>query len=99
MIEVGCAIASIVVLCCAMVTRPSAARCPPAWHLNGVRPSGAFTCLRVPGGDPALDGAFGTRDGAVDLPGELRGRIYCTGGSHPIIILTDRESRTVGCQR
>ena len=35
----------------------------------------------------------------VDLPGVIHGRIFCTGGTHPIVVLTDREARTVGCQR
>ncbi|TMQ13049.1 MAG: hypothetical protein E6J90_11310 [Deltaproteobacteria bacterium] len=35
----------------------------------------------------------------VDLPGVIRGRLHCTNGTHPIVVLTDREARSVGCQR
>jgi hypothetical protein len=81
--DLVCAIATVVALCCAAVTRPQHARCPPGqgWYVNGIRPSGRFECRRV------------------DAPGVIHGHLYCTGGTHPIVVLTDREARTVGCQR
>jgi len=79
--DLVCAIATVVMLCCAAATRPQRARCAPGWYVNGIRPSGRFECRRV------------------DAPGVIRGRLFCTNGTHPIVVLTDREARTVGCQR
>lgn len=93
--EVACAIATILVLCWSTATRPRGARCPQGWYVDGIRPTGRFDCARTPGGDIMYDGAGGYPDRAVDLPGRLGGRLYCTGGSHPIVV----NERTVGCQR
>lgn len=98
-VDLVCAIATTALLCCSAGVRPKAGRCPPAWYVNGIRPSGTYECLRIPGGDPQYDGAGGWPDRAIDLPGSLRSRIYCTGGSHPIVVTSDREGRAVGCQR
>lgn len=66
----------------AAVYRPVRAACPPAWHHDGVRRSGAFECTRSPVGD-------------TWPPGRLEGRIYCTGGTVPVVV----TERVVGCQR
>lgn len=99
LIELGGVVASIALFCCSMAMRPAAARCQARWYVNGVRPSGLFECRRTPGGNPLYDGAGGFPDRSVDRPGWYRGRVYCTGGAHPIVVLGDREARTVGCQR
>lgn len=92
MIEVGLALASVVCLCAAMVAQPQRARCPPRWRNDGVRRDGSFECLRpLVGG---VDDQPGTEDNAVQPPGELLGRIYCTGGSVPVVV----DARTVGCE-
>jgi hypothetical protein len=69
------------------------ARCPQGWRHEGIRPSGDYRCKpSLVGGerDPA-----GGIDTAVQPAGEIGGRIYCTGGSVPVVI----DYRTVGCTR
>ena len=97
-VAAGCVSLAILIVCAA--TRPQHSECPPGWFVDGVRvmalghePAGSFTCRRPPvGGDAdVLTG----KQTARELPGELRGRIYCTGGALPIVI----DDRTVGCQR
>lgn len=99
LVDVACALLSIVLLCCSMVTRPATARCMAGFYVDGVQPDGVYECRRAPGGDPLYDGAGGFPDRTVDRPGWYRSRVYCTGGMHPIVVLEDREARTVGCQR
>jgi len=98
--EAICAITSIVLLVVGVALEPQHGQCPPGWYLRlGVRtspwagrPTGMYTCARPPvGGD---DDAITGRSTAVDPPGSLQGRIYCTGGSTPI----ELDHRTVGCQ-
>lgn len=98
-VEFVCTIASVLLLCIAMCKQPRAARCPSGWFVHGIRPSGYFECLRVPGGDPEYDGTWGRPDRSIDRLGFLRSRIYCTNGTHPVVVLEDRQARTVGCQR
>jgi len=100
-IDIGCAIASVILLCYSVIVQPARAECWPGWYVANLRPSGAYTCHRVPGGDTLYDGAGGFPDRTVDRTGEVHGRIYCTGGSHPIVVLAHREAdaRVVGCQR
>lgn len=96
MIETLCSLVTVVVLCVTMALQPSRARCPEGWYVEGVRRSGAFTCKRkLIGGE---HDSPGIEDTAVQPPGELSGRIYCTGGATPIFVY-DRTARTVGCQR
>lgn len=92
---------TIVMLLVGTVTRPTRARCPQGFHMvDGVRTAdgplghrGSFRCARPPiGGD---DDVLTGKSTAIEPPGELRGRIYCTGGTMPIVV----ESTTVGCQR
>lgn len=99
LIEVGCLWLTLVMLCCSMATRPGRSRCPVGWYVNGVRTTGIYECRRVPGGDPEMDGTAGRPDRSVERPGWYRSRVWCTGGSRPIVVLEDREARTVGCSR
>lgn len=87
---------STLVLVAGRVIRPTHAQCPVFWHNNGIRPSGTFGCTRNPVGDPEWDGTYQRQpDRSVVPPGEIDGQIYCTGGTHPIVV----DDRTVGCQR
>jgi hypothetical protein len=88
-------LASLVILLVAFVLHPNHARCPPHWHNNGIRPSGAFMCTRNPVGDPDWNWALHRPDRSTVPPGTLRGRIYCTNGHVPIVV----DDCTVGCQR
>jgi hypothetical protein len=67
------------------------ARCPEGWSVNGIRPDGSYECLSpIPRGCGEPVG-----DSPPCPPTTLsRGRIYCTGGSVPIVV----DNRTVGCQ-
>jgi hypothetical protein len=97
LIEPFFAIVSVltILVCCAL--QPTHARCPRGWYLDdGVRRSGVYTCGRDLVGDPNRDGTYGRPDISVKPPGEIWGRIYCTGGSHPIV---SDDNVTVGCQR
>lgn len=98
---IGAAVASLVILLACAVYRPQRATCPSGWVLaTGVRTvdgplgsRGSFACERPPiGGDSDVLTGKST---AVQPPGELRGRIYCTGGASPIVV----NERIVGCQR
>ncbi len=94
------AIATVALLAYAVTCRPDAARCPPGWYVEGIHSSGIYSCRRAPGGDPLYDGAGGFPDRSVDRPGWYRGRIVCTGGRRPIVVLATHEAdaRIVGCQ-
>lgn len=95
MIEFFCALATVLVLCLAMATQPRRASCPVGWYVNGIRPTGSFECRPIPIGNPDYDGTWGKPDRSIERPGAILGRLYCTGGTHPIV----RNERTVGCQR
>lgn len=92
--EVVCALASQVMLCLAFIMHPSHATCPTGWYAEGVRPGGQLACRPVVG-QPERDiddarAGIQSHDERV-----LQSRVYCTGGSHPIVI----DARTIGCQR
>jgi len=91
--------ASIVLIafaCCVHHVRPvTHGGCPSTMFVNGIRPSGFYQCLTKPGGNPADDGTFGHPDRSYDRDGELYGHIWCSGGSHPIVV----DDHTVGCTR
>ena len=91
------AVLSVILMLCALVIRPTQAQCPRGMWLEGVRPDGAFDCRPNVLGNPEHDGTFHQPDDGVLPPGQLQGRIYCTGGTRPIVRPVD--SRTVGCQR
>ena len=95
MTEVVSLLVTLIVLCVSMATQPTRARCPADWYVNGIRPTGSFECRRAPGGNPDHDGTSGRPDMTIDLPGVVLGRIYCTGGAHPVVV----NERAVGCQR
>lgn len=90
---------SLVIVGAGWFMHPDHAACPMRWHNNGIRPSGEFECTRNPVGDPDWDGTYWDgvqRPDRSRVPtGELRGRIYCTGGMHPIVV----SDRVLGCQR
>lgn len=79
--------------------RPERARCPSGWFVEGVRPSGVSHCRRAPPDDPLDWPGNDPRDrGDRDVKPDnavLPVRVYCTGGSIPIVV----DERTVGCQR
>lgn len=101
LVDLACALLSLALLICTAAIRPTSARCPPGWYVNGVRPTGIYECRRVPGGDPLYDGAAGYPDRTVDSPGWYWARIYCTGGAQPIVVLArhERDARFVACRR
>lgn len=72
---------------------PSRAQCPVGWSLHeGVRRSGEFACY-----GPLAERCGDAREYTDPCPKPeiTRSRIYCTGGSRPIVV----DFRTVGCQR
>lgn len=84
---VACALITLVILAASAVCRPESAKCPRGTYLHtGIRSSGSFACARS---------LIGPENDAVQPPGILLGRIYCTGGSRPIVV----NERVVGCQR
>ncbi len=87
MFEVVCAFLTAVVLIVGIALHPTRVRCPTGWFAEGVRPSGSFQCSRPPPG--------GEND-ATTPPGRIGGRVWCTGGTVPV--LAD-DGRTVGCMR
>lgn len=88
-VETLCTLGSLLVLMWSMAAHPQHARCPQgAWYVNGIRPSGAYECRRD---------SIGPNDEAPTPPGVIYGRLYCTGGSHPIVDIN--SGKAVGCQR
>lgn len=85
-------IVGLVVATVAWMT-PTRASCPAGWWVEGIRPSGAYDCLSpVP---PCCGDATGPCE-KIPCPklDRIDGRIYCTGGSIPIVV----DNATVGCQ-
>lgn len=88
-------ICSIVALAWAAATTPTSGRCAPGWHLaTGIRQDGTFSCFAP------LPECCGDSKGECELVPcpphvEIRSRIYCTGGTVPIVV----DHETVGCQR
>ncbi len=77
------------------VMRPRALECPRGfWLPTGIRPSGDFACAPLVTGDPARDGAGGSRDDSVQPEGELAGAIYCVSGERAIVV----DDRHVECR-
>lgn len=95
LVEIACAVASFLLLCGAMILRPTSAECPSGWGLRmGVRSDGHFECWRAPVGDEDWQWSSGRPDQSVQPPGVLRSRIYCTGGA-----TTHQDGAKVWCQR
>jgi len=70
--------------------------CPVGTYVDGVRPNGMSACVTAP--PPGCDEPAGTaREQRPCVYDERRTafRIYCTGGTRPIVI----DARTIGCQR
>lgn len=65
--------------------------CRPGWYVEGIRPTGAARCRPVP---PKHCGEPVPPDNKPCPPDDRSEPIgiYCTGGSHPIVV----DSRTVG---
>lgn len=93
MMEIILALASEVLLLWAMATHPIRGHCPKAWYVEGVQPAGDYACVKTPARN-VCDTKAGC---AGDEPRDprLRSRIYCTGGSVPVVV----DDRTVGCTR
>lgn len=82
-------------LALAFALRPSAASCPPGRDLRtGIRRDGRFECWSAPVGDPDWDGTWGRPERGVQAEDAIGSRIFCTGGSVPIVV----DARRVGCQ-
>jgi hypothetical protein len=76
------------------ILQPSSARCDRGWSLGeGIRRDGRFACYSPPPHD------CGEPRGPYERPcppaRKKYARIYCTGGSVPVI----QDERTVGCTR
>lgn len=83
-------------LALACLARPHRARCPIGYDLRtGIRPSGEFTCWPNPSGPLEWDGTWGRPERSRQPDGVIESRIFCTGGTRPVVV-GDRE---VGCQR
>lgn len=92
MIELALALLSTACLLYATLVHPTRARCPARWRNEGIRRDGRFECKRpLVGGE---DDRPGVPDTSVQPPGELLGRIYCTGGRVPVVL----NYRTVACE-
>lgn len=87
------AVIALVVQVVAAIAQPSIARCPIHSYVNGVRPSGEYTCRAAPPpGDPPAE-----RHGILidDHATEIHGRVTCARGE----IAFARDFRTVACRR
>lgn len=89
------ALVSLALLALAFAVRPQRAVCPAGHDLRtGIRRSGAFRCWPAVVGPMDDDGTFGRPERGVQPDGVIESRVYCTGGSVPIVV----DARTVGCQ-
>lgn len=87
---------SLCALAAATVCRPQRARCPVGYDLRtGIRRSGSFQCWPQPVGPRDWDGTWQRPERSVQPAGVVESRLYCTGGSRPIVV----DAATVGCQR
>lgn len=75
-------VATMFVLLVATFERPSRLHAPRGFYFEGVRPTGETTMRPSP------------RDEHDEPRGAIGARIFCTGGSTPILV----SSRVVGCQ-
>jgi hypothetical protein len=92
--EVILALTAIVTLCWGIAMHPTSASCPRGWSVEGVRPSGVSHCTPSPPpncGEPVPPYNMPCPHDDRELPV----RIYCTGGSHAIVV----DERTIGCTR
>ena len=70
---------------------PSSASCPPGFYLDGVHPSGEYTCRSKPPADDPIAERRGII--AQDAATELHGRIACAAGE----LAYASDFRHVGC--
>lgn len=96
MIDAVVWLGSVALMIVALAVTPAgrdSATCAPGFDLAmGIRTSGEFECWSSPpAGCEAAKGPWVP----CPKPRITRGRIYCTGGAHPIVV----NYRTVGCQR
>lgn len=85
---------SLLLFVVCMICRPSRFVCPRDWHVASMHESGQFSCVPRPIGDPDYDGTWLRPEHGTQPPGELRGLIYCTGGTCPVVV----DDRVVSCQ-
>lgn len=83
--EVGAAFATLYLFVWALAAHPTHAKCPRGWFMNGIRPNGAYACLRDRA--PAADER--APSGGHD---EIDGRIICKPSFMPIV-LDERSAR------
>lgn len=93
MIQILLTIASSLLLLLAQFTRPTTARTPEGWYVNGIRPDGRYEVRMAPILREKKCSPSCVNPDEPDL--HYRSRIYCTGGSRPIVI----NHRRVGCSR
>jgi hypothetical protein len=95
------AVFTVLLLMVGIVTHPTRGACPDGWFMPEVvshepfagRPVGSYACQRPPiGGDDDVLTGLST---AIEQPGTVWSRIYCTGGTEPI----RNGHRIVGCMR
>ena len=89
-------VGSMLLLLWACATHQQHFTCAPGWWLpEGVRRDGDFACRRVPVGPELRDGRGVLIDRSEQPDGIVESRVYCTGGSVPVI---GDDGRTVSCQ-
>ena len=80
----GYLLLSLACVLAATFVRPDRGRCPPHFWINGIRPSGLFSCLRTP---------IVESDSPADA--ELDGELWCGVNAMPTVI----DERDVRCAR
>jgi hypothetical protein len=90
--EVVATLVGMIALVVAIAATPPIARCPDGYYVNGVRPSGKSTCREIP---PTRDCGEPKFSPPCPEPRTFPIRIYCTGGSQPIVV----DDATIGCMR
>ncbi len=91
--EIAITVYGILVTVLASITMPTTASCPMNMYVEGVRPSGVTRCVRPLPDDPNHWPGEPEPEPSR-LEDEIPLRIYCTGGTIPIVV----NERTVGCQ-
>lgn len=87
LVSAALAACSVILISMGVLFAPARLACPIGTYLSdGVSRAGWFVCRRT---------LTGTENDAEQPPGVLVNKVYCTGGSVPIVI----NERTVGCTR
>jgi hypothetical protein len=87
---------TVLVLLFAAFERPTRLHAPRDWYFEGIRPDGETTLKPNPPlgcGEPT--GTAAEQRPCPDDHRAIGARIYCTGGSVPIVV----DDQTVGCTR